>query len=161
MARSTAPAVAVPDSPLSALVDIKEPAIIEPFYLTPLHILGIILLGLVVGFAAKAAYAYWQKNAPKRAAISALKALQTPTAAQINTILKRFVRSCAAAHPALTKSGSAWQDFLQSTVSNNPHRLPDLTVLMYQSTEDEQATSDFYAFAMYWLTRVKPGALYV
>ncbi len=150
-----------PSAPALELVDIKEPPLPDSFYLTPLDlVVGLVIVCLLL-IIAKQIYHRWQLQAPKRAALRELTALEEPSAAEINLLLKRFLRSVAKAHPALTQSGEAWQQFLAQTVPNNPHQAPDITALLYQPNADIALVKAFYQYARYWLDHVKIGALHV
>lgn len=155
-----APATASPNTDnLINLVDIKEPPLPDSFYLTPLDVVFVVLVLFLTIFIAKQLYQRWQANAPRRAAIQQLKSFAKPSASDINQLLKRFLRSVTHNHPALTLSGEPWQQFLATSVPNNPHPSPNMTALLYQPNVDETAIEAFRQYALHWLHQVKIGAL--
>lgn len=154
------PASQMPTTEEIKLVDIKEPPLPDTFYLTPLDVLVALAVVVLLIFIARKLYQRWQLQAPKREAIRELAALSEPSAAEINLLLKRFLRSVAGQHPALTQSGEAWQQFLAQTVSGNPHQAPDITELLYQAKPEQARIEEFYQYARYWLNHVKIGALH-
>jgi hypothetical protein len=147
-----------PDN-LINLADIKEPPLPDSFYLTPLDVVFLLVALFLLLFIAKQLYQRWQAQAPRRAAIQQLNSLAKPSAAEINQLLKRFLRSVTNHHPALTLSGEPWQLFLATTVPNNPHPTPNMTALLYQATVDETAVVAFQHYALHWLKKVNIGAL--
>ena len=145
-------------TPALNLVDIKEPPLLEQFYLTPLHFLLLcLLLALLIWLGLKL-YRHWLNNAPRRAALKELDAMTTPSAAQINMLLKRFIRSHNPHHPALSYSGQHWQDFLTSLPVKSEITLPNLTELLYRQQVDGAQVAVFKHFAAQWLRDVKLGA---
>lgn len=155
----------VPTLPMSNaekinLQDIKEPPLPDTFYLTPLD--GVVALAIVILliFIARKLYQRWQLEAPRRQAIRELAALEAPSAAEINLLLKRFLRTVTHNHPALMLSGESWQQFLATTVSSNPNKTPDMTQLLYQPHPEQAKIDQFYQYALHWLKHVKIGALH-
>jgi hypothetical protein len=141
------------------LIDIKEPPLADNFYLTPLDVIAALIVVSLAVLIFRQIRQHRQKNAPRKAAIAALKALAKPSASEINLLLKRYVRSVAPAHPALIQTGDTWQLFLTTSVANNPYKIPDISALLYQAHSDETATHEFYQFAQFWLSHIKTGAL--
>ncbi len=146
-------------APALNLVDIKEPPLAEQFYLTPMHFLCIGLLLALLIWVVTQWYRHWLKNAPRRAALKELEAMPSPSAAQINLLLKRFIRSYNPNHPALSYSGQPWQDFLCGLQKKQPVELPNLNELLYQQQADPQQVDAFKTFAINWLKAIKLGAL--
>jgi hypothetical protein len=148
-----------PAAPIN-LVDIKEPQLPDPFYLTPLDVVMAFFIIALLIYIVRRIYQRWQANAPRRIAIKQLNSLEKPSASDINLLLKRYIRSVASSHSALTQTGDPWQQFLAQTVQNNPHPLPDITALLYQPAIDDGALQAFQQYALYWLSHIKVGALH-
>ena len=167
MANSNAANVTPPQASMPGLADIQEPLLANDWYRAPGWLLLIAILLLLLGYAGYRWWRYQQQQKPIKFALAQLEKfdLSAPNAAeQITTLLKRLLLTRIPAHPALTFSGSAWQQYLMSSLPGNvklAEALPDLLALHYQSAPAVDDVRRYAVFAAVWLKTVKltqPGA---
>ncbi|HBN87875.1 MAG: hypothetical protein CL577_03190 [Alteromonadaceae bacterium] len=143
--------MAEPGSPLAQLADISEPELVLGFALAPIWWLLIAALALALFYLALRVYRRRCYFAPKRQALLLLEQIHHSgdDATQINQLIKRVLRHYQPTHPALSMDSKHWQQWLatQCTVA-----LPDLTGLLYQRDDNNEAKSAFYLFAKAWLS---------
>ncbi len=160
-ANAAPPETATPATTMPGLADIQEPLLANDWYLAPGWSLLLAILLALLGFAGYRWWRYHQQQKPVKFALAELKQLDltAPNAAElITTLLKRLLLTRQPAHPALTKSGAAWQEFLLSSLpaSARPEEpLPDLMALHYQSSPAIDDIRRYAAFAAVWLKKVK------
>lgn len=167
MANSNAANVAPPPTPIAetatmpGLADIQEPLLANDWYLAPgWSILLLLVLGLL-GYAGYRWWRYQQQQKPVKFALAELDKLDltAPDAPEhITTLLKRLLLTRSPAHPALTLSGTAWQQYLIASLPASAQpadALPDLLTLHYQSAPASEDVKRYAAFAAVWLKKVK------
>tara|TARA_R110002126_G_scaffold10245_7_gene46461 strand:+ start:352 stop:852 length:501 start_codon:yes stop_codon:yes gene_type:complete len=142
---------------LAQLADIAEPAYELSWQIPPGVYLLLALLLAALSYSGWKLNHYWQQGKAKRQALSEFGQLSPHAVAEINQLLKRVVQSYAPAHPVLTGSANQWQHFLQQQLPTEP--LPDLTMLLYNSTQEDATCRQFHQFAAIWLKQLRPATL--
>ena len=161
MANSNAANVAPADVAMPGLADIQEPILANDWYLAPGWFLLLLIILALLGYAGYRWWRYHQQQKPLRYALAELNQLDLTTAnapAQITTLLKRVILTKVPGHPALTLSGTAWQQYLVTSLppnSNPAAALPDLMALHYQRTPAIEEVRRYADFAVLWLHKVK------
>ncbi|WP_397472388.1 DUF4381 domain-containing protein [Rheinheimera sp.] len=143
--------MAEPGSPLAQLADISEPELVLGFALAPIWWLLIAALALALFYLALRVYRRWCYFAPKRQALLLLEQIHHSgdDATQINQLIKRVLRHYQPTHPALSMDSKHWQQWLAMQCQAT---LPDLTGLLYQRDDNNEAKAAFYLFAKAWLS---------
>ena len=161
MANSNTANVAPPEATMPGLADIQEPVLANDWYLAPGWSL---LFGIFLALVAYGGYRWWryhQQQKPLRYALAELAKLdltQSNAPEQITTLLKRLLITKAPAHPAVTLSGTAWQQFLVASLPADvkaAEPLPDLMALHYQGTPAIEDVRRYASFAALWLNKAK------
>jgi hypothetical protein len=161
MANLNAANVTPPQAAMPGLADIQEPLLANDWYRAPGWLLLLATLLLLLGYAGYRWWRYQQQQKPVTFALAELAKLDltAPNAAElITTLLKRLLLTQVPAHPALTYSGTAWQQFLLSSLPTGvtpAEPLPDLLALHYQGTPALDDMRRYAVFAALWLQKVK------
>lgn len=150
-----------PDPRLQALADIQEPQLVSDWYLAPIWWLLALLLFVALFWFLWRWRRQQQTNRPRDLALQELATIdlqQANAVCGITALLKRYLQTKVAQHPALTYSGLRWQQFLQHSLPRTASiTLPDLLALQYQASplaDDIRAYADF---AKYWLSHHQPN----
>ena len=161
MANSNTANITPPEATMPGLADIVEPALANDWYLAPGWS---ILSGILLALVAYGGYRWWryvEHQKPIRYALAELAKLdltQSHAPEQITTLLKRLIITKAPTHPAVTLSGTAWQQYLVATLPANVKTadpLPDLLTLHYQGTPAIEDVRRYASFAALWLKKAK------
>jgi len=165
MANSNAASPATTQATVPGLADIQEPLLGNDWYLAPgWLVVMLIVLGLIV-YVGYRLWNYHLQQKPLRFTLAELARLDLNSAdapEQITTLLKRLLMTKIPGHPALTYSGSAWQQFL---ISSLPPKitptapLPDLMTLHYQASPSAEDIRLYATFAAFWLQKVNLNRL--
>ncbi len=149
------------EATMPGLADIQEPLLNNDWYFAPIWSLLLLLALTLLAYASYRWWRYYQTQKPVKYALMELDKLDlsAPNAAQmITTLLKRLILTKAPAHPAVTFSGQAWQQYLCSSLPSKVQPvapLPDLLALHYQSMSAPDDIRRYAAFAALWLKQVK------
>ena len=167
MANSNVANLAPPEATIPGLADIQEPLLNNDWYLAPGWSLLLILFLALCGYAGYRWWRYRQFQKPVQLALAELAKIDVATAdaaQQITQLMKRLLITRLPAHPAITLTGAAWQQFLitslpAAVVKKLPaDPLPDLLALHYQQTTAPDEIQRYAAFAALWLQKANLSA---
>ena len=155
MAATEAPAT---NPALQQLADIQEPVLGNDWYMAPIWWLLLLLTLFLLVLVFRLYRRRQLRLAPRRFAQASLAGIgldDKDAAHQITALLKRVLLSEAPSHPALSYSGTAWQQFLTQSLGakhqSSLPQLPDLLALHYQPQPDAGQLELYARFARLWL----------
>lgn len=154
---------AMTDNLKAALADIQQPPLPDEFYPAPGYLLlGVLLLALLGWFIWRLMQQR-RRNSARRLALRLLAQInlqQKDAANQILLLLKQYLQTKKAGHPALAMHSSQFVVFLQQSgrLETAP---PDLDILLYGPAADPAQVAIWHEFARQWLVQHKELALHV
>ncbi len=151
------------DNLKAALADIQQPPLPDEFYLAPGYLLLAVLVFALLSWFGWRLLQQRRRNSARRLALQLLEQInlqQKDAANQILLLLKQYLQTKKAGHPALAMQSGQFVTFLQqSAMLTTPP--PELDNLLYGPVPDPAAVSAWHLFAREWLIKHKELSLYV
>lgn len=142
--------------PLAKLADIQEPAIQAVWYERPLWWLFLVVLLALLVYLLVKRYQQFQRQAPRREALSLLQRLpQSCSASELTEILKRYLKARQLPVTLLSATPSELQRFLEHNSKGNAAdiRWPDLMTLHYQRDVEPAQLASYRQSIERWLSQ--------
>ncbi len=151
------------DNLKAALADIQQPPLADEFYLAPGYLLLAVLVLALLGWFGWRLVQQYRRNSARRLALQLLEQInlqQKDAANQILLLLKQYLQTKKAGHPALAMQSAQFVAFLQQSAALQTAP-PELDVLLYSPASDLALVTAWQQYARLWLVKHKELSLYV